>query len=360
MQADPHIGDTITNIQHRWISLEYFPPRTEAGVVSLHKLNEKLKAYNPQFVDVTWGAGGSTSSLTLSLCVDMKEKTGVIPNLHLTCTNMEHEKIKEALDGCKAAGITNIVALRGDPPAGQETWEVVEGGFACALDLVRYIRKEHGNYFNLSVSGYPEGHPDRMTIVNDISTLTPTELARCAKLVNEQGEEIITVCKDDDFVKEMDYLVEKVNAGANCIITQMFFDVNVFVTFVNACRERGITIPIIPGIMCIATRAGFDRMTRFCKVRVPQHLRDEIANIQDEVACKELGIRFGTEMCSELIANGVNGLHFYTLNMGLVVMGIIENLQKENLIPVMSIENLTISNEGTVFDNNIAALASNV
>lgn len=333
MSTDSRIADIVSNNSGKWISLEFFPPRTEAGVTSLHKLIEKLKIYNPQFVDFTWGAGGSTSSLTLELCVDTKLKHGLVPNLHLTCTNMEVQKIHDALAGCIAAGITNIVALRGDPPAGQSKWEITEGGFSCALDLVKHIRSEHGDYFNLSISGYPEGHPDAMSIVDDINTLTPSELARCAHLPDENGNIVITVCKDEQFEKELNYLLEKVQAGASCIITQMFFDVNVFLTFVKACRMRGITIPIIPGIMCIASKAGFERMTKFCKIRVPSQLAEDIKSMEDDNACKALGIRYGTEMSRQLLANGIDGLHFYTLNMGLVTMGILDNLIAENLIP---------------------------
>ena len=132
----------------------------------------------PLYIDMTWGAGGSTSDLTLELCRQAKELYGLEANMHLTCTNMEVEKITKGLEGARAAGIRNIVALRGDPPAGEEKWQAVEGGFTCALDLVTHIRKEHGDYFCLSVAGYPEGHP---TVIKDVAPgqqLTPAEQKR--------------------------------------------------------------------------------------------------------------------------------------------------------------------------------------
>lgn len=310
------------------ISVEFFPPKTEAGVTSLYNLAEKMKAFNPKFADVTWGAGGTTSDLTLELCANLKAKSGLNPNMHLTCTNMEKQKVIDALKGCKEVGITNIVALRGDPPAGQAAWEAVEGGFNCALDLVKFIRQEHGDYFCLSVAGYPEGHPNRMSVVSDISELSETEKARCAILSNDAGEDVITVCKDDDFEKELDYLKEKVDAGADAIITQLFFDVEVFTTFVTRCREKGIKVPIIPGIMCVASAGGFQRMVRFCKTRVPKALMDQAKAITEDAEMKVLGIAYGTQMCLELLEKGVDILHFYTLNASFVTNGIMANLKK--------------------------------
>jgi methylenetetrahydrofolate reductase (NADPH) len=323
---------------------EFFPPRTEKGVETLYGVvGNKLKALNPIFADFTWGAGGSTSDLTLELCVEVKKRYGMNPNMHLTCTNMEKQKVIDALAGCKAAGITNIVALRGDPPAGQEAWEAVEGGFTCALDLVRFIRAEHGDHFCLSVAGYPEGHPNSMTVVDDVTTLSPAELGRMATVVEDDGTSVTTVCRDAAYETELSYLKEKVDAGANCIITQLFFDTAVFVTFVNDCRARGINVPIIPGIMCISSKGGFKRMTKFCKTRVPQALADELEAAADDEAAKTIGIRYGADMCRALMASGVDGLHFYTLNLGNVTVGIVENLRESGV-------QLFVPPQETVFD----------
>ncbi|CAN0314060.1 unnamed protein product, partial [Hapterophycus canaliculatus] len=135
-------------------------------------------------------------------------------------------------------GIRNIVALRGDPPAGSETWEATEGGFACALDLVKYMRKNHGDYFGISVAGYPEGHPNNIKEVGWVESLSEAEKARCKVDEDADGKEVVTVCSDADFEIEMAYIKEKVDAGADFIITQMFFDTAVYVSYVKACRDR--------------------------------------------------------------------------------------------------------------------------
>eukprot|EP01083_Nonionella_stella_P114622 339155_1 len=149
-------------------SLEYFPPRTADGVKNLYARMERMKTnLNPLFTDITWGAGGSTADLSMELAINMV-KTGHVANLHLTCTNMSKNgdpvaAVHDALQQAHDAGIRNIVALRGDPPAGEDEWTAAEGGFTCALDLVKYIRKEFGDDFGVSVAGYPEGHPNAIS-----------------------------------------------------------------------------------------------------------------------------------------------------------------------------------------------------
>ena len=220
---------------------------------------------DPLFIDFTWGAGGATSELTLDLSTKSQAKHGVMVNMHLTCTNQEKEKCDVGLAGAKAAGICNIVALRGDPPKGQEKWEVTEGGFACALDLIKYMRANFDDYFSIQCAGYPEGHPDRIKKAADLGrALSAAEEAR---VVDVDGETY--VCSDEDFEIELNYLKEKCDAGADVIITQLFYDFDVFVTFVKACRAKGITVPIVPGIMPLNAHGGFKRMTGFCKTRIP-------------------------------------------------------------------------------------------
>lgn len=318
-----------------WISLEFYPPRTENAVNTLYKLVEKMKAIcssknpdYPLFVDFTWGAGGSTSELTFELCKQVNEKFGLVPNMHLTCTNMDKEKVDAALESCKSAGLQNIVALRGDPPVGQEKWEVSEGGFTCALDLVTYTRQKYGDFFCLSVAGYPEGHPNKFSVVEGgLESLTDTERLRCCTQKQDDGTEILLVCKDADFESELDYLKAKVDAGADIILTQMFFDVEVYGHFVRQCREKGINVPIVPGLMCIANYGGFKRMVGFCKTRVPAEVWARLEAIKDEpTKIEEYGIEFGIATCRRLIELGAPGLHYYTLNMGHVTLGILEGL----------------------------------
>ena len=159
--------------QTPYIAFEFYPPRTADGVANLTKRFGRMQQQNPLYADITWGAGGSTSDLTLSIATAMKE-AGMEPNMHLTCTNMQAELITTALEGARKAGITNIVALRGDPPAGQAEWKAVEGGFTCALDLVQHIRKDYGSEFCISVAGYPEGHP---TVIKKVA---PEQVRRAA------------------------------------------------------------------------------------------------------------------------------------------------------------------------------------
>mmetsp|Transcript_3598 Transcript_3598/g.7452 ORF Transcript_3598/g.7452 Transcript_3598/m.7452 type:complete len:427 (-) Transcript_3598:104-1384(-) len=329
--CDPKIIDLIKAEKEKendcWTSLEFFPPRSEAGVTNLTKRMERMKVINPLFTDVTWGAGGSTADLSTTIAKTMRE-TGYVANLHMTCTNMSDgidpvTSIKNALDEARDAGIRNIVALRGDPPHGEEVWTTSEGGFSCALDLVKFMRKTYGDEFGVSVSGYPEGHPVAITQLTDEEALnmSPAEKGRCSV-----RDGITCVCKDADYKKELIYLKEKVDAGSDFIMTQMFFDTTVYGTFVKDCRDFGITCPIIPGLMCINAYKGFMNMTKFCKTRVPESLFAKLEEIKDDDATvKAFGVTFGAQMCKDIIAyNDTPGLHFYTLNLEKVVYGILD------------------------------------
>ena len=217
-QPDPKIIDLLakepTAIAH--VSLEYFPPRTDQGVKNLHARMDRMLANTKSlYTDMTWGAGGSTADLSLDLALHA-HKTGHVSNMHLTCTNMEkdgdpikavHDALQSAYDG----GIRNIVALRGDPPEGEKEWTATEGGFTCALDLVKYIRKNFGDDFGISVAGYPEGHPNRISQLSagEVENMSEAEKGRCCT-----HDGITYVCKDEDYKKEMDYLKEKIDAGA--------------------------------------------------------------------------------------------------------------------------------------------------
>jgi len=275
-----------------FFSFEFFPPKTAIGVDNLYTRIERLSLLEPSFMDVTWGAGGSTADLTLEISAVAQATTHSEIMMHLTCTNMPVDKVKDALKRAREAGIRNIMALRGDPPHGAETWERCENGLSHAIDLVKLIREEHGDWFGIAVAGYPEGH------------------IQCESLE-----------------KDIQYLKEKVDAGADFIVTQLFYDCDLFLNWVQKCREAGITCPIIPGIMPIQSYAGFQRMTGFCKTYVPQEILDDLAAIQhDEAAVKDYGVELGTKMCRKLLAAGVPGLHFYTLNLERSCVSILENL----------------------------------
>jgi len=168
------------------------------------------------------------SDATMDIAISMRKDYGIVTNMHLTCTNIEAEKVTAALEQAKEAGIRNIVALRGDAPEGQDKWETTSGGFGCAADLVGYIRKNFGQEFCISVAGYPEGHPDKIKeVVGGKAALSESELTRYSTQTNEDGSETVYVCSDADFAQEMQYLKAKVDAGADFVITQMFFDVEV-------------------------------------------------------------------------------------------------------------------------------------
>eukprot|EP01126_Amoeba_proteus_P000975 TRINITY_DN1027_c0_g1_i3.p1 TRINITY_DN1027_c0_g1~~TRINITY_DN1027_c0_g1_i3.p1 ORF type:complete len:660 (-),score=138.34 TRINITY_DN1027_c0_g1_i3:52-2031(-) len=264
-----------------FFSFEFFPPKTEQGLNNLYARFDEMSKYKPLFVDVTWGAGGRTSELTLSLCVNAKAYSHMEPQMHLTCTNMPLSKIDQALKDCKEFGVRNILALRGDPPRGETEWKTTTGGFAHAVDLVRYIRQQYGDYFSIGVAGYPEKHVDAASYEEDLK-----------------------------------HLKEKVDAGADLIITQLFYDADIFLKFVRDCRNLGITVPILPGLMPIRSYDGLCNMCKMCGTSIPQEILDKIRPFKDDdKAVQDYGVQQMIVMCNKLIRNGILGLHFYTLNM---------------------------------------------
>jgi len=281
-----------------WFSFEYFPPKTDLGVQNLYERFDRMAPLDPMWIDVTWGAGGSTADKTLEICINALKYHGLNVMMHLTCTNMPKEKLKEALDTCKQNGIRNILALRGDPPGHLEAgaasagFKQCEGGFAYATDLVKYIRQEFGDYFCVAVAGYPEGHLEATSF-------------------------------DDD----MKHLKEKVDAGSDLIVTQLFYDNDSFLEYVDKCRKMGITIPILPGIMPIQSYAGFNKMTTLCKTKVPPHIPEKLDAVKDDdEKVKDAGVQIAIDQCKELMAKGTPGLHFYTLNLESSVMRIVQGL----------------------------------
>jgi methylenetetrahydrofolate reductase (NADPH) len=205
---------------------------------------------------------------------------------------------------------------------GTEEWTATEGGFTCALDLVKYMREKHGDYFCISVAGYPEGHPVAIKAVDDESKLTASELTRVVR--NADG---VFVCFDEDYAKELAYLKEKVDAGSDLILTQMFFDVEVFFRFVDDCRAIGINVPIVPGIMLVQNYGGFKRMTSLCKSRVPPAVTEAVEAIKDDKeAMNAYGAKFGAEVCKALVEKGHHGLHMYTLNLAKVTYEVMKEM----------------------------------
>ncbi|CAH2063467.1 unnamed protein product [Thlaspi arvense] len=264
---------SVTEQGQTAFSFEFFPPKTEDGVENLFERMDRLVSYGPTFCDITWGAGGSTADLTLEIASRMQNVICVETMMHLTCTNMPVVQIDHALETIRSNGIQNVLALRGDPPHGQDKFVQVEGGFACALDLVNHIRSKYGDYFGITVAGYPEAHPD---VIEANGLATP-----------------------ESYQSDLAYLKKKVDAGADLIVTQLFYDTDIFLKFVNDCRQIGINCPIVPGIMPISNYKGFLRMAGFCKTKIPAELTAALEPIKDnDEAVKAYGIHFATEMAN--------------------------------------------------------------
>merc|ERR1719240_943654 len=246
------------------------------------------------WIDVTWGAGGSTADTTLSLCETAMDVTGLDVLMHLTCTNVTVDETRKVLQRCKEKGLCNILALRGDPPANAQEWTATEGGFSHAVDLVRFIRKEFGDYFCIGVAAYPEGHIDA-----------------------------------ESFDKDLQYYKEKVDAGADFGVTQLFYDPNSYFEFLRKSHAIGVpkSFDVFPGIMPIQSYAGFRRMTGLCKTFVPKAIDEALELVKDnEAAVKEYGIELAVQMCKESMDGGCPGLHLYTLNLEKSATAICEKL----------------------------------
>jgi len=282
-----------------WWSFEYFPPRTAQGLQNLLDRIERMRTLGPEFIDITWNAGGRTSDLTSEMVKTCQGLIGIETCMHLTCTNMPKEKVDIALRAAKEHGCRNVLALRGDPPTGKDQWEAVEGGFVYGIDLVRHIRCDYGDYFDIAVAGFPQ-----------YQLLPPAE-------------------RD----LEMQYLKNKIDAGANFIFTQMFYDVQIFIDWVKAVRAAGITVPIVPGIAPIQTWNGLQRATSLAKTIIPQSFLDALEpHKNNDEQVRATGTRLVADMCRTILkANlGIRGLHFYTMNLEKGTKMLLEEL---NLVP---------------------------
>ncbi|GAA5852340.1 hypothetical protein JCM8547_006746 [Rhodosporidiobolus lusitaniae] len=292
------ISDKISKAEREgrpWWSFEFFPPKTADGWVNLYNRIEQMQQLGPIFVDITWGAGGSTSESTTNFVKTAHKDLGLETCMHLTCTNMPVEMVDAALKEAYDSGCRNILALRGDPPRGVDDWKPVEGGFNHAIDLVRHIRKHYGDYFCVGVAGFPEGHPG-----------------------SESPE------------AEIRHLKKKVDAGSDFIITQMFYDADVFIDWGRRLRAAGITIPIVPGIMPIQTFAAFKRRTDFAGTIIPQALWDLLTPIKDDDAkVRQVGTEYVANMCRRILNAdlGIHGIHCYTMNLSRGTEMLLEELQ---------------------------------
>lgn len=294
-----HIRDVFA-AHRQTFSFEFFPPKTPESAEALYQAMRELETLKPSFVSVTYGAGGSTRQLTHDLVVRVKTHTALEPFPHLTCVCHQEGEIRQILERYAAAGINNIIALGGDIPSNMPDHDRSTDAFRHATDLVRYIKAFNASGvhpdprgFGICVAGYPEGHPG-----------TPNR------------------------VREMDYLKAKVDAGADYICTQLFFDNHDFFDFRDRCRLAGIGIPVVAGIMPIASSQGMLRMADMAAgSRYPAPLLRAINRTGgDQDAVRRVGIHWATEQCRDLLDHEVDGIHFYTLNRSTATREIYLNL----------------------------------
>lgn len=261
-------------------SFEFFPPKTDAGMANLEKTIRELVDLNPAYVSVTYGAGGSARERTVALVTRIQDELGLCAMAHFTCVGSGKEEMGQVLDRLVDGGIENIIALRGDPPAGAEVFEQASDGFAHASELVTFIRRRFGDRICLAGAGYPEGHVE---------------------------------CRDLE--SDMAHLAAKVKAGADFLITQLFFDNQHYFSFVKRARAAGITVPIVPGLMPIGNLAQIERFTKMCGATIPAALFAELDRCRDDpAAVAALGVAHATAQAVELLHGGAPGIHFYTLN----------------------------------------------
>ncbi|MFK7779082.1 MAG: methylenetetrahydrofolate reductase [NAD(P)H] [Gimesia sp.] len=261
------------------LSVEVFPPKSEKGDANLFQTLEELTRYQPAFVSCTYGAGGSTSKRTIELCKIIQDRYQTPATAHFTCVISTREELIEWLKSASESGIKNIMALRGDPPAGQETFIPADGGLRYANELVSLIR-EHFSDMGIGVAGYPEVHPDASDAETDLANLK-----------------------------------RKVDAGADAIYTQLFFNNDKFREFREQCVQSGIQCPIIPGIMPITEFKRIKRITSMCNSKLPVELMSKLESVQDDLEAQfEIGVEFAIKQSQELIDDGVPGIHFYALN----------------------------------------------
>lgn len=277
-------------------SFEYFPPKTAQGVQNLYDRMDRMHSFGPAFIDVTWGAGGRMSHLTTEMVKVAQSAYGLETCMHLTCTDMEKEKIDGGLREAYQAGCTNILALRGDPPREKEKWEQTEGtAFRYARDLIKYIKSTYGSHFDIGVAGYPEGC--------DAET---------------------------DADAHIPYLKEKIDAGGTFIVAQMSYDADIFIAWVKKCREAGIpeSVPIIPGIMPIQTYDSFLRRANWTQCRIPPDWMKALEPVKaDDAAVRDVGKDLVADFCRKLLDSGVTmHLHFYTMNLAASTQMVLEEL----------------------------------
>ena len=291
-QAQTRITDLLEQ-KAPLLSVEFFPPKSEEAVSELASSAASLIPLKPDFVSVTYGAGGSTREKSARISALMKDELGLNVMPHFTCVGATKEELRESIDAFYEEGYRNIMTLRGDPPKDQSTFVVTEGGFEYASDLVAFIEEQHPDIC-IGVAGYPEKHPEAS-------------------------------CMDDD----LKHLKIKVDSGTSFITTQLFFDNEVYYRFVDQARAIGIELPIVPGLMPVLATAQIKRITQLCGSNLPDTLAKELEKAGDDTtAVREIGANWAEEQLKDLLKNNVPGVHLYALNKSDVALQLMESFRK--------------------------------
>jgi methylenetetrahydrofolate reductase (NADPH) len=272
-------------------SFEFFPPKTETGEANLYSALAELRELDPAFVSVTYGAGGSTREKTIAIVKRIREQYGLEAMAHFTCVGATVPQLRATLDEMQTSGIDNVLALRGDPPAGEEQWIKTDGGLEYSRELVEMISA--GYPFAIGAACFPETH------------------------IHAESPEA-----------DLRHLAEKVSAGVDFLITQLFFDNSRYFDFVARARAAGVGVPIIPGIMPITHAGQVQRMASMCGASIPAGLSSELVVREDNAeAMLDFGVAYATLQCAELLAGGAPGIHFYTLNRSPATRAILSALK---------------------------------
>jgi methylenetetrahydrofolate reductase (NADPH) len=274
-------------------SFEFFPPKSDEAAAQLEKTIAELVPLEPDFVSVTYGAGGSTREKTLDIVSRIKRGTGLDAMAHLTCVGSTSDELRTVLQRLVDAGIENVLALRGDPPKGATSFQATEGGFRYASELVSFVRRNFGTKLCIGGAAYPEKHVECGNPAVDLANLR-----------------------------------RKVDDGADFLITQLFFDNRRYFEFVDNARAIGISVPIVPGIMPITNASQVERFTMMCGATLPYRLAVEMDRRRNDAeAVMQLGVAHATAQCIELLQSGAPGIHFYTLNRSTATMQVLRALR---------------------------------
>ena len=272
------------------LSYELFPPKTDKGTSALFRHLNDLLRFKPDFVTCTYGAGGSTRGTTLGICQRVKQEFGLPVASHLTVVGSTQDELKQYLSEAKEAGVDYIVALRGDPPQGTAEFRPVDGGLSYANELVSLIKDESFG-FGIAVAGYPETHQECPSPTLDLENLK-----------------------------------RKVDAGADIIVTQLFYHNEDYFQFVEKCRSLGITVPIVPGVLPVTDLGQIQRLTSMCGAKLPSTLVERLSERNDPEWQFQQGVDFAIQQVQELIDHGIPGLHFYVLNKSQATLKVLDSV----------------------------------